>query len=96
MLDGDFEIHLTLLADPRLAGLATAHGLKYTRIVLDRGVTPDQPMLTLRTRGSLAAAAAEGQGWVGRLAQDGFTVVRVKVEASPSRANSLILPTMVW
>ncbi|WP_433087486.1 hypothetical protein ACQP1P_16175 [Dactylosporangium sp. CA-052675] len=83
MLDGDFEIHLALLADPRLAGFALAQGLKYTRIVLDRGVTPDQPMLTLRTCGRLAAVAAEAHGWEERLAGDGFTVVRVKVEASP-------------
>jgi hypothetical protein len=34
---------------------SAAHGLKYTRILLDRGATPDQPMLTLRARGSLAA-----------------------------------------
>ena len=87
MLDGDFEIHLTLLADPRLADVAEAHGLKYTRIVLDRGATPDQPMLTLRARGPLATVVAEGQAWVARLAGDGFTVVRVKVEASPFNAG---------
>jgi hypothetical protein len=87
MLDGDFEIHLTLLADPRLEGVAAAHGLKYTRILLDRGATPDQPMLTLRARGSLAAVAAEGNAWAGRLAGDGFTVVRVRVEASPCDAG---------
>ena len=83
MLDGEFEVHLTLLADPRLAGFAVAQGLKYTRIVLDRGVAPDQPMLTLHARGRFAAVAAEAQRWRERLARDGFTVVRVKVEASP-------------
>ncbi|MET0424327.1 MAG: hypothetical protein ABW046_10645, partial [Actinoplanes sp.] len=83
MFDGDFEIHLTLLADPELAGFAVAQGLKYTRIVLDRGVTPDQPMLTLNARGRLAAVAAEAQRWEGQLTGHGFTVVRVKVEASP-------------
>lgn len=87
MLDGDFEIHLTLLADPRLADFAAAHGLKYTRIVLDRGATPDQPMLTLRARGPLDGVAARGRDWAGRLAGDGFTVVRVKVEASPFNAG---------
>jgi len=87
MLDGDFEIHLTLLADPRLAGVAAAHGLKYTRIVLDRGATPDQPMLTLHARGPLTAVTAQGQAWAERLAGDGFTVVRVKLEASPFNAG---------
>lgn len=83
MLDGDFEIHLTLLADPRSAGFAAARGLKYTHIVLDRGATPDQPMLTLRARGDLAIASAEAGRWAERLTGDGFTVLRVKVEASP-------------
>lgn len=87
MLDGDFEIHLTLLADRRLAGFAATHGLKHTHIVLDRGATPDQPMLTLRTRGPLEAVVAEGRGWAARLFDDGFTVVRVKVEASPFNAG---------
>src|SRR5690242_434785 len=86
-LAGDFEIHLTLLSDARLAGLAAAHGLKYTHIVLDRGSTPDQPMLTLRTRGPLDTAVAAGRAWAARLAGDGFTVVRVKVEASPCNAG---------
>ena len=87
MLDGDFEIHLTVLADPRLAGVAAAHGVKYTHIVLDRGTTPDQPMLTLRARGPLAVVVAEGQAWTERLTRHGFTVVRVKVEASPFNAG---------
>lgn len=83
MFDGDFEIHLTVLADLRLAGFAAAQGLKYTHIVLDRGATPDQPMLTLRVRGPFADVAAEAHDWQARLGRDGFTVVRVKVEASP-------------
>jgi hypothetical protein len=81
--DGEFEVHLTLLADLRLAGFAAAHGLKYTRIVLDRGATPDQPMVTFRARGRFAEVTAEAHRWQARLAADGFTVVRVKVEASP-------------
>ena len=87
MFDGDFEIHLTVLADPRLAGFAEARGLKYTLIVLDRGATPDQPMLTLRLRGRFADVVSEAQGWETRLASDGFTVVRVKIEASPLNAG---------
>lgn len=83
MFDGDFEIHLTLLADPRLAAVAAAHGLKHTHIVLDRGTTPDQPMLTLLARGPLDTVAAAARAWAARLTDDGFTVVRLKVEASP-------------
>ncbi|HEX5204261.1 MAG TPA: hypothetical protein VFW27_30410 [Actinoplanes sp.] len=66
---------------------AAAHGLKYTHIVLDRGVTLDQPMLTLRARGALAGVAAVARDRAERLAGDGFTVVRVKVEASPFNAG---------
>ena len=87
VFDGDFEVHLTLLADPRLTDFAVAQGLKYTRIVLDRGVTPDQPMLTFHARGQLSAVAAEAQRWEKHLSEDGFTVVRLKVEASPFNAG---------
>ncbi|WP_432972309.1 hypothetical protein [Dactylosporangium sp. CA-233914] len=83
MLDGDFEIHLTLAFDPRLEAFAAGHGMKYARIVLDRGTTPDQPMLTLRCRGTLADAASAGRDWAARLAAGGYAVRRLKVEASP-------------
>ncbi|MCO8277739.1 hypothetical protein M1L60_44915 [Actinoplanes sp. TRM 88003] len=87
MFDGEFEIHLTVRADPGPAGYAEAHGLKYTRIVLDRGTTPDQPMLTARAHGPFAAVAAEAHEWQARLVAEGFTVTRVKVEASPFNAD---------
>jgi hypothetical protein len=44
-------------------------------------------MLTFPARGRLAAVVAEAQRWERRLAGEGFTVVRVKVEASPFNAG---------
>jgi hypothetical protein len=86
---GDFETHLTLRtapgdsADEPLRLWAARHGMKYTRIVLDRGRTPDQPMLTAVGRGTLAEQRAAAVRHVGRLRGGGFDVVRVKIEAAP-------------
>jgi hypothetical protein len=102
---GDFETHLTVAAegDPDRVRLIQAwadkHDAKYTRIVLDRGLVPDQPMLTVTGRGSLQEQSARARELVLRLHQDGFPVVRVKVEASPfnrdvpmTTAESTVLP----
>lgn len=86
-LAGDFETHLTVRPAPgtdgALAAWAAAHRLKYTRIVLDRGATPDQPMLTATGRGTLTGLRAAAGDWAARLRADGFEVTRVKVEAAP-------------
>src|SRR5262245_59291125 len=86
-MPGHFETHLTLSAaeadDDQIGAWADAHGLKYTRIVLDRGQTPEQPMLTIRGRGTLAEQRTHALACVESLREAGFTVVRVKVEASP-------------
>ncbi|MEU0560636.1 hypothetical protein [Dactylosporangium sp. NPDC006015] len=80
---GDYETHVTVDFDPRLAAWASAAGLKYTRIRLDRGGHADQPMLTGRGRGDLAGQRAAAGALVERLRGDGFTVRRVKIEAPP-------------
>ncbi|GAB3851629.1 hypothetical protein [Dactylosporangium cerinum] len=82
----DFETHFTVAPDDRLADWAAAHGLKYTRIELDRGATADQPMLTSRGRGDLAGRRAAAATLVRQLRDDGFTVRRVKIEAAPWHA----------
>ncbi|WFB05971.1 hypothetical protein LRS74_02185 [Streptomyces sp. LX-29] len=69
--------------DDRLALLAAELGWKYARIVLDRGRVPAQPMVTLRTAGTLAAARDAADGAVRRLREAGHRVVRTKVEAAP-------------
>ncbi|MDX2646917.1 hypothetical protein PV341_25770 [Streptomyces sp. PA03-1a] len=85
---GDFETHFTVPAprpgdEERIRHWAERNGLKYTRIVLDRGATPDQPMLTVRGRGALPAQRAAAARWTGRLRAEGIGVARVKIEAAP-------------
>ncbi|MDK0523131.1 hypothetical protein [Streptomyces sp. ML-6] len=90
--EGEFETHLTVRFDPRadgaeedarLARWARRHGLKLTRIVLDRGAVPDQPMLTERGRGSLSGQRAAAELRAQALRAAGFPVIRVKIEAAP-------------
>lgn len=86
---GNFETHLTLAATDHEAAQAWAaeHGVKYTRIVLEQGAVPDQPMVTMSGRGTLAQQRVTARQWCDRLRTAGFTVVRVKVEASPFNAD---------
>jgi len=85
---GEFETHVTVRADDpaRLDALrawADARGLTFHHIVLDRGLTPSQPMVTRRGRGDLAGELAAAAGLADLLAAGGFAVCRVKVEAAP-------------
>jgi len=86
---GMFETHLTVRLpwpgeeDEGLTDWAERHGMKYTRILLDRGVTPQQPMLTYPGSGMLPAQLVLARRRAGELREDGFGVVRVKVEAAP-------------
>jgi hypothetical protein len=85
-----FETHLTVRlpgqsgeGDGGLARWAAQHGMKYTEILLDRGETPRQPMLTHHGPGTLPAQLVLARLRAGELRADGFDVVRVKVEAGP-------------
>jgi len=84
-----FETHLTVRVpqpgdeDAGLARWAQRRGMKYARILLDRGVTPQQPMFTYHGSGVLPAQLALAQQSVRELRADGFDVMRVKVEAAP-------------
>lgn len=85
---GAFETHLTLAAPPdsgadELALFATGLGIKFTHIVLDRGRSPSQPMLTRPGKGTRAAQVEAAESLSRDLATAGFRVVRVKVEAAP-------------
>jgi hypothetical protein len=90
--EGDFETHLTV-RPPDAAGIevmrtwAAARGLKVLRIVLDRGSTPVQPMVTGRVTGRLTEQLAAAVDLAGQLAGLGLTVVRTKVEAAPSNRD---------
>ena len=67
-----------------LALFAAARGVDFALIVLDRGRTRSQPMLTVPGKGTLAAQV-EAAGSLSRDLRQraGFRVVRVKVEATP-------------
>ncbi|MBD2900607.1 hypothetical protein amrb99_96120 [Actinomadura sp. RB99] len=86
---GDFETHVTVrpAAAGAVAGWAVARGLKFVHIVLERGRVASQPMLTLRTRGTLDDALADAARTAADLRADGFEVARVKVEAAPWNAG---------
>ncbi|MFF3565855.1 hypothetical protein ACFYXS_38095 [Streptomyces sp. NPDC002574] len=89
---GDFETHFTLPVprpgdEERIRARAELHGLKYTRIVLDRGAAPDQPMPALRGRGTLPVRRDAAARWTGRPRAAGFDVARVKIEAAPWNAD---------
>ena len=85
---GEFETHLTVRTTDD-AGLdelrlwAAARGLKFLHILLDRGRTPSQPMVTRRGRGTLADQRTVATDLARQLAARGLAVVRTKVEAAP-------------
>ena len=85
-----FETHLTVRlpgrlgeGDEGLAQWAERRGMKYTKILLDRGAAVQQPMLTYHGSGILPAQLLLARRRVGELCGAGFDVVRVKVEAAP-------------
>jgi hypothetical protein len=85
---GEFETHITVRADTpnRLDALqdwADEHGLKFHYIVLDRGLTPMQPMVTRKGQGDLNGEMAAAGKLSARLVAKGFDVTRMKVEAAP-------------
>jgi hypothetical protein len=93
---GEFETHLTVRlstaagamdARARLEHRAGRIGLKLTRIVLDRGSLPDQPMLTETGRGTLTERQAAALLRSAEARAAGFPVIRVKIEDSPWNAD---------
>ncbi|WP_231925367.1 nucleotidyl transferase AbiEii/AbiGii toxin family protein [Micromonospora purpureochromogenes] len=82
---GDFEVHITACERDagQLADFAEERGLKYTHVLLDRGQTASQPMLTLKGSGSLDQQRDAAEQWTRQLRAAGLGVVRVKIEAAP-------------
>lgn len=85
---GDFEIHVTVAAatpaeHAALSAWADARGVKFSHIVLARGVMASQPMLTARTAGTLGSVSRAADMLVAGLGEADFDVVRMKIEASP-------------
>lgn len=88
---GEFETHVTFrCADAEIDALGAwgrERGAGLTHIVLDRGRTVSQPMLTLRATTTLAEARDAAAELTGAARQNGFRAVRVKVEAAPWHAG---------
>jgi hypothetical protein len=86
-LSGEFEIHLTL-HDPHGSAARTVaerEGVKYTHIVLDRGLYPSQPMLSLTVSGTYAEVSArlgELRRWL-VVGNRPVPVARTKIEVPP-------------
>jgi hypothetical protein len=85
---GDFEAHITVATDEpgtvtALEHYAALHDMKFTHILLLRGRTPDQPMLTVQRSGTAVAVRDWIRTVVAGLSEAGFRVTRVKLEATP-------------
>jgi hypothetical protein len=87
MIRGVFECHVTVSGDDgaaaALAAWAGERGVKFTHIELARGEVRSQPMLTTRGEGTEISALEDARAVACALRDEGFEVVRVKVEASP-------------
>jgi len=84
---GNFEIHWTVRMDgsQQLSALqmwAAERDLKCTHIVLERGQTPSQPMLTRHARGTLAGIIDDSRGMADAMRAAGFDVSRIKAEVA--------------
>lgn len=89
VFSGDFEVRVTgseWEADG-FASFAREHGVKFTHIVLARGTSPSQPMLSFGAHGTLDEVRALARRWREDLAAEGLRVLRTKVEAAPSASG---------
>jgi hypothetical protein len=86
-LSGDFETHLTIASNDvadlkRLQQWAELNNMKCLHIVLDRGETASQPMVTRRGKGELSAELERAKKLSESLKSEGFQVTRIKIEAT--------------
>lgn len=88
---GDFETHVTFRCPDSeidaLAAWGSERGAGMTHIVLGRGRTVSQPMLTLRARTTLGEAREAAARLVEGAGARGLQAVRVKIEAAPWHAG---------
>ena len=87
MFTGEFETHITIAPRfdsdiARLTTWATDHNVKFVHIELARGMAMSQPMVTYWGRGTLTDAREQAKCYEALLNEAGFTVNRVKIEAS--------------
>jgi hypothetical protein len=87
--EGEFETHITVKLDrgnkiAELEQWSRDRGLKFFHIVLNRGVTPSQPMLSRHGWGSLSSELQKARDICHSLNTDGFLATRTKIEAAPN------------
>ncbi|MEV4500351.1 hypothetical protein AB0J84_32260, partial [Micromonospora arborensis] len=84
-VSGDFEIHITADGSQaeKLQAFASDHGVKFVHILLDRGASVSQPMLTLTGRGTLTEQQDAVRRWRRELREAGIYPCRAKIEAAP-------------
>lgn len=84
---GPFETHITVSVKDldeveKLHQWSADRGLKCLHILLDRGTTPSQPMLTRWGEGSLTDELERVKELCHVLQAEGFSVVRIKTEVA--------------
>lgn len=89
---GQFETHITVSVKDgeeveQLRQWSTHHGLKCLHILLDRGITPSQPMLTRWGEGTLTGELKQVKELCQVLQTEGFSVVRIKIEVAADRPD---------
>lgn len=85
---GELETHLTVHLDAlckvnALQEWGQQHGCKFTHVVLDRGTSASQPMLTRGVQGTLPDERGVAAQLGVLLGAAGFLVTRIKIEAAP-------------
>jgi hypothetical protein len=86
---GEFETHITVSFDNNLAEIdrlqqwCIDRDLQFLHILLDRGQTSSQPMLTRRGRGNFNDELNIANHLAQILTTEDFSVVRIKIEAAP-------------
>jgi hypothetical protein len=85
---GEFETHITVRLDnsiglDRLQQWCSDRDLKFLHILLDRGETVSQPMLTRRGRRNFADELKIANHLAEDLNAEDFPVIRIKIEAAP-------------
>lgn len=85
---GEFETHITVHLNEieeieLLQEWGVEHGLKCLHIILDRGLTVSQPMLSRNGCGDFANELRIATDLCQSLKAESFSVVRIKIEAAP-------------
>lgn len=86
---GELETHITVsLAAPQtieqLQEWSRIHGLKCIQIVLDRGETVSQPMVSRRAFSTFSKELKKADELKDILSANGFPVIRIKIEIPPT------------